>query len=443
MKVKTSKAGGIARDSMSTFGTNLIGVVLALISSYVIANALEPDQKGLITLTQLVGSTLVTILSFSLNSAVIFFCSRFKLRNAAKAITKLSAWITAFLVIMGVLVIFVLRDSYFKNTPMIFLVLAITYAVFSFISSITLCILRGENKFTSYNIIILIQKALTTLFSLAIIFWKYPIIIILSNILIMIVVIIICFFVIRQVWKTQGDEPPLVDAEVGQKQVFWYGFKAHIPNVLSYINNQAGAYILNGFYNENTAPLGIYSFAYTLMEQLWLLPNAVSMVILSRIAGTENQEDRINMTVLSCKIVTYITFVCAVLVTIAATILIPYIFPKYTESIVPLQILVVGSYFITFAKVLSNSISAYGRPELNIISTICGVIANLALGFVLIPAMGINGAALSTSISLTVQGICSIIIFCKYTHTPVWRLILPTKNEISMVLHLIKRNGKS
>ena len=89
MKVKTSKAGGIARDSMSTFGTNLIGVVLALISSYVIANALEPDQKGLITLTQLVGSTLVTILSFSLNSAVIFFCSRFKLRNAAKAITKL------------------------------------------------------------------------------------------------------------------------------------------------------------------------------------------------------------------------------------------------------------------------------------------------------------------------------------------------------------------
>ena len=114
---------------------------------------------------------------------------------------------------------------------------------------------------------------------------------------------------------------------------------------------------------------------------------------------------------MSCKIVTYVTLICAVLLTVAAEIFVPIVFPKYVEAIAPLKILIIGSIFITYSKVLANSIAAYGKPELNIISTAIGVVFNLSLGFFLIPTAGVLGAAFSTSISLSAQGICSIIIF--------------------------------
>ena len=175
------------------------------------------------------------------------------------------------------------------------------------------------------------------------------------------------------------------------------------------------------------------------MQQVWLLPDAVSQVIMSRIAAMHEKDDKVRLTLMSCKVVTYITIVCAVLLVLVAQVFVPIVFPKYVEAIAPLRYLIIGSIFICYAKVLANSIAAYGKPELNILPTIIGIIVNLSLSFVLIPLMGVNGIALATSASLTAQGFTSMVIFCLFTHTPFYRLLIPNGEEIRSVKQLFRK----
>lgn len=183
----------------------------------------------------------------------------------------------------------------------------------------------------------------------------------------------------------------------------------------------------------------MYSTAVTMMQQVWILPDAVSQVIMSRIASMKEQNDKLKLTLISSKIVTYVTIVSAVLLVWVANVFVPKIFPMYVGALAPLKYLIVGSVFISYAKVLTNSISAYGRPELNIIPTALGIFANILFSFLLIPLMGVNGVAMATSISLTIQGLTSIIIFCIFTKTPFYKLIIPSREEISTVKGIIKR----
>lgn len=425
----------IVRDALSTFGTTAFGAVMGFISSLVITGVLDPASKGYITQLQYVGTLLVTFLSLSVSSAVIYYTSRYGLKNVKKALTKICVGIVALIIVVGLASVFVLRGSYFADTPMLYSVLAVVYGVFSFLSTVYTCILRGENKFSAYNIITLIQRILTTLFAFSVFFWKTPLVIILSSILIMVAMIGMCISVLHRKPEQAVSEED--DVLVGAGTMVKYSLKSHVSNILTYVNTYAANFIVKGYYK--VAALGVYSFASTLMEQVWLLPNAVSMVIMSRIAGMKVQEDKVKLTLMSCKIVTYITFVCAFLLTWMAQIFVPIVFPKYIEAIPALRILIIGSIFITYAKVLANSIAAYGKPELNIISTVIGVAFNIALSFLLIPSMGINGAAVSTSISLTAQGLTSIIIFCRFTKTPFYRLLIPSGEEISVVKSIIKK----
>ncbi|MGC7323256.1 hypothetical protein RBA16_27570, partial [Mycobacteroides abscessus subsp. massiliense] len=90
------------------------------------------------------------------------------------------------------------------------------------------------------------------------------------------------------------------------------------------------------------------------------------------------QNDKLRLTLISTKVVAYITAVTALLVLWAADFFVPLLFPMYVGALAPLAYLIVGSIFISFAKVLGNSIAAYGRPELNIIPTAVGIASNCA-----------------------------------------------------------------
>lgn len=434
---KRSKNSSVFQDAVNTFGTNAFGAVLALISSFCIMPVLGPAESGLITQNQMVGSALFTLLSFSVNSSIIYFVSRYKLKNVVRSIKRVTVVITLLIAAVGALAVFVLRDSYFADTAPLYCVCAVAYGVFSFVSNVFLAVLRGENKFQQYNQISLLQRVLTTLFALTVFLWPTAKIIVVGSIFILLLSIVLAWVSIRRISYAQAAPAPGDDRQIAPGELLRYSAKAHVSNVLTFTNTNVSSIILKA--NNGLADFGVFTKAYTIIQQIWILPDAVSMVIMSRISAMQEKADKTKLAVLSCKLVSYITLVCLPLVVIAARIFIPILFPKYVDCIAPLTLLTVGSFFITYAKVLANSISAYGRPELNIIPTAVGVALNLGLSLVLIPSMLVMGAALATTISLTAQGVTSIIIFCIYTKTPVYRLFLPTREELSTVAGLLKR----
>lgn len=429
----------MVRDTLSTFGTNAFGSVMGLIASLVILNKMPPFEKGLYNQVQTWGEGFFTCLGFSLNSAIIYYVARYKFKNTKGAIKKLTLGVGIFLIAVSAATLLVMFNAtdFFKETPWEYGLCIVIYSGCSFLFNILTAVLRGENKFKSYNMINLIQRILITVFSALTLIWPRAALLTGASIGISMAMIVLAYFCARR-WNGAPEEPaPEDDIIVPAKPIFKYGLKAYASNLMTYINSYIGNYIIQGMYDLST--FGIYNTAFTIMRQVWILPEAVGVVITSRVASMKDNNDKVRITQLSCKIVMYITVVCAFLIVWLANIFVPIIFPKYVDSLTPLKFLIIGSIFVSFAKVLSNSISAYGRPELNILPTALGIVVNIIATISLIPLMSYNGVAVATSLSMMVQGICSLIIFCIFTHTnPVW-LIVPHKSEVTLVANVFRR----
>lgn len=429
----------MVRDTLSTFGTNAFGSVMGLIASLVILNKMPPFEKGLYNQVQTWGEGFFTCLGFSLNSAIIYYVARYKFKNTKGAIKKLTLGVGIFLIAVSAATLLVMFNAtdFFKETPWEYGLCIVIYSGCSFLFNILTAVLRGENKFKSYNMINLIQRILITVFSALTLIWPRAALLTGASIGISMAMIVLAYFCARR-WNGAPEEPaPEDDIIVPAKPIFKYGLKAYASNLMTYINSYIGNYIIQGVYDLST--FGIYNTAFTIMRQVWILPEAVGVVITSRVASMKDNNDKVRITQLSCKIVMYITIICAFLIVWLAGIFVPIIFPKYVDSLTPLKFLIIGSIFVSFAKVLSNSISAYGRPELNILPTALGIVVNIIATISLIPLMSYNGVAVATSLSMMVQGICSLIIFCIFTHTsPIW-LIVPRKSEVTLVANVFRR----
>jgi O-antigen/teichoic acid export membrane protein len=440
MKVKQAKAvrSSIVRDSLDTFGTNAFGSILSLVAAFMVLNRVNPQIKGLYNTVQLWGGGFSSILSLSINSAVIYFVSRYKIQNTQGAIKKLTFWISGAIVLISASVVLVLHgSSIFMETPAPYLLAIVIYGTSSFVLNICIAVLRGENKFRSYNMIVLIQRILVTALAVAVFLRPSAATWVWATIAISLAMILLALYSIKR-WSGPMPQPaPEDDLPVATGSIMKYSLKAHVSNIMTYLNTNFGSYIVQGSYGGGN--FGVYSTAVTMMQQVWILPDAVSQVIMSRIASMREQSDKLKLTLVSSKIVTYITAFSALLLVWVADVFVPKIFPMYVGALAPLKYLIVGSIFISYAKVLNNSISAYGRPELNIIPTALGIVANILSSVLLIPIMGINGVAMATSISLSTQGLTSIIIFCVFTKTPFYRLIVPSGEEVSMVRGIFKR----
>lgn len=431
----------VVRDSINTFGTNAIGVVLLLVSNFIVLRRAGPEIRGYYTAVQTWGGGFYTILSLSVAAAaIVYFVARYKIQNTKTSIIRLTGIVFLVIAVIGSLVLFALRKAalfHFDTMPVSYLAAIMVYALCSLILSACLSVLRGENKFKSFNIINLVQKVLIALLYVVIAVrpsagvWIWG-----TNA----VAFAMIFLALYGIWRWNGPKPqpvPEDDHPVPVKSMTVYSLKAHVSNVLTYVNTFFGTYIVQGKFGISN--LGVYNTAFTIMQQVWVLPDAVSQVIMSRIAAMNKQNDKLRLTLISTKVVAYITAVTALLILWAADLFVPMLFPMYVGALAPLAYLIVGSIFISFAKVLGNSISAYGRPELNIIPTAVGIASNCAASLILVPLMGINGVALSTSISLTIQGFTSIVIFCVYSHTPIYRMFLLNREEMASLKGLVKR----
>ena len=428
----------IVRDSVNTFGTNLFGSVLSLISIFLILHSMEPSDLGYQTQMQQWGGGFSTILGLSVTSAVVYFVARYTIRNAKVAIFRLTLWISVAIVVAAAATFALMRNtSFFDTTPTMFLAATVLYALCSFLFNICTFVLRGENKFKSYNLVILIQRVLTFLVAIAVFLRPSAALYVWATVAINAVMIAVAFWAISR-WNGPKPVPaPEDDRPVGTGEMVNYSLRSHVSNVLNYLNTNLGGYIVQGIYTISN--YSIYSEANTAMSQIWLLPDAVSQVILSRLSAMKDLKGKLKITLLSCKLMIYLTTLGTLLLLWAAQFLIPLLFPKYVGCIPLMRYLALGYVIMSYVKILGNSIAAYGRPELNIAPTAVGVAANIGFTLLLFPRMGIYGVATASTISMSLQSICCMAIFCTFTHTRPYRLLIPTKEEIDAVLRLFKR----
>lgn len=191
------------------------------------------------------------------------------------------------------------------------------------------------------------------------------------------------------------------------KQIFIFGFSISVGKISFMIMKSLDIPILNLFFDFSN--VGVYSVADTVSSVLFSM-TAFSLPIISSFseAWSKKENGLIEKYVkISVKYPLLLGLPLTIIIfTLAEPIVVGIYGSEFQGAIMPLQILIIGTFLLMFGRTLSSILIGIGKPKLSGTLLATAAIQYLVSLFILVPLFGLDGAA----ISLTVTGVTSLVL---------------------------------
>ncbi len=157
---------------------------------------------------------------------------------------------------------------------------------------------------------------------------------------------------------------------------------------------------------------GIYSVTSGLAETLWYIPNALGIVMFSRAVDPHSDAGRVAAVLTRTTIA--VTAVTALPIFLLGPYLVRLVYGvQFTDAGVALRYILPGVVAYSAVAVLTRYITGRGRPATTTAIMLIGLAINIGSNLLLIPRLGINGAALSSSISYGLTALMTLVVFVR------------------------------
>lgn len=396
------------RKSLMTYVVNILTMVISAITTILVARLLGPAGKGAYTMLGLLPYLAFLLGNLGIGQAATYYLC--KTDKPAKIIssTLFLALILGFIV---TLIFFIcaslIQKNIFEEVPinLVFLSIAVIpfYFLFFYTANIFLALSIGR-----YNIINLLNVALPLFFLLlsftfikaqldyAMFAWALGVI----------ATVLTSLLMIKKMTVT-GLSISL-DYQLAQRLVR-YGSKMYVYTLTQFLNFRLDYLFVSLFLP--LAQVGYYSVSTAIAEVTARLPAAVATVIFPVTAA----QDQASATALITKAVreTLALVVMGVLIlfVVGKYIVVIFFGTNFIPSVIPLLILLPGMISISILRILTNGLAGRGQPEFGAIAGGSALITTIVLDIILIPRMGINGAALASSLAYSSGALVVLYLF--------------------------------
>jgi O-antigen/teichoic acid export membrane protein len=444
---KLQKKEGLRQTAVNvglTFGRQFLAGIVQLIIVLMIGRLLGAKEMGVYSVSLLMPMMLGQLLNLGLASSNIYFLAsrQFELaivwqvsRNVAVVMSIIGLLIgTAFIMLFGTVA--------FPGIEHKYLLLAMLIFPFTLCSGLLASIYQGLEDFRSYNIQVLLQPVLAFLCILCLWgFGQFD----LAGVLIATVISHICTLIagiifIRNrvaILSTQATDINYLRPAIG------YGIFVHLGNIVGFLIYRIDLYLINFFLGPAAA--GIYNVAVRLVEQLWMVSQAVSTVIFPRLSAmVGNEAARRELTPMIARMVLWLTLAAGCALAILSEPLIGILFgASFADAAYPLFALLPGVVLLSCARVLANDLAARGKVISNLILTIGVLVVNVFGCVLLIPAYGIVGAGIATTIAYGSNLVIRLVLQQRLSSTPWWQFVVLQKSDVKRLLALLRSDRKA
>lgn len=422
MRVGFKKLG---KDVSLNIVRRVIKVALNLGVFVLIARVLGPEGNGKYSVSVLIPTLLYTFLNLGIPPANVFFVGREDVSVKTAMRTSLALWggVSISGILVGGSIILLRGAQWFPGVPPTLLWVALVAFPFVLLERLFLGLLQSVQDFKRYNGAMLVAPTLSLTVA-AILVWGIG----LGAVGAVaaygtgyFVGAIVAGFAARAHLERKSVERNWWSYA---KECLGYGWKAHMGSVMSFLNYRTDLYLVNFF--ASPAAAGIYVIAVRIAERLWILSSAVSTVILPRLSELHTEEEkRKYLTPIVSRWVLVASLIACVSLGFIANILIQFLFgQEYIEATGVLLLLLPGVVVASFSRILANDIAARGHPELNLYTATLVVTANVGANVVLIPLMGITGAAIATTFAYSLNGVAKIWLYAYLSGNRWWTPII-------------------
>jgi O-antigen/teichoic acid export membrane protein len=220
---------------------------------------------------------------------------------------------------------------------------------------------------------------------------------------------------------------------------FTYGIKSWTGDLALRANLRLDQILLVSY--VSSAALGIYSIAVKLVELIWMIPDAVGPVLFNIIAANKDDRESKYLMARIHRILFYTCLLCMVpWLLLCYYLIVPFILGTAFEQVfLPLIILSPGALFLVSSKIITKLFSASGHVHWTTQITITGAIISIGLYFTLIPLIGMNGAAIASSIGYFSLAMAGLYITISQFNLRIKDLYFVSKNDWSWLLSQYKK----
>lgn len=388
--------------SIGSFGSKLISFFLVPLYT----NILNTAEYGTIDLMTVIGAVFVPIISLNISEAIM----RFSMDKDVDKNNILSIGVTITVISIVFSLMSILIFNLFEITSNFSVFLALYMMTFCS-STIFLCYLRGIEKLLDYSIISIIQS-----FSIAILNILFLIIFkmgingyIIAYIISYFITIVLCLFrgnVFKTLKKFKIEKKLL-------KEMLKYSVPL-IPNALMWwIMNSLDRVMVTSMIDVEAN--GIYAVSYKIPAILMTITTIFNQAWMFSAVKEKDSKDKNEYTTSVFKsLSTSVMTVSIFLLLILKILLKFYVGESFYTAWKYVPPLLVGTIFLTLGTFLSNEYTAHKDSRGFLISSTLGAIINLILNFIMIPRIGVMGAAIATCISYIVVFIFRVFDTKKY-----------------------------
>jgi O-antigen/teichoic acid export membrane protein len=371
--------------------------------------------------------TLYAVATFGLPSSSTFFSGRGRsLRSLRRVVLSMALLASAWLIALAIITIPALEHNILQTAPDDLLRLVLVAIPFQFSLSLIGSILFGRQIVRNYNLIVVGQSF--GLFLGIIVFVGVLGLgvrgAVLSFVLVTALTSIAALLELRRATSLDRlDRQP-----VSYRELLTYGVKLYPSVVTGFFNSRADIFLLSWLLGSDTQ-VGLYAVAVGLAELTYYVPDAVSSVYFPRVASETREQA--NATVAAVSRATAVASAAVAIGIVPASLFIfEVLLPHYRDALGALVILLPAVVALSISKVLTGYLTGLGRGAPVSIAATAAVVLNIGCNLVLIPALGIVGAALSSLVSYGAHLAIMVVLSSRVSGIAAPELLLPRLSDV-------------
>lgn len=222
---------------------------------------------------------------------------------------------------------------------------------------------------------------------------------------------------------------PVLEGKLLKAQ-FTYGVRSFIGYLLQSLNQRLDVVLVAAL--VSTTALGYYAVAFGMAELLWQIPFALGPFLLPKMSALSH-EDNARVAAATCRRALFITLFPTIGLVIVGRFLIGLLYgSEFLAGVNAFYILAPSAMIYIIQKVLGSAIAARGMPEIGIYTGLVSVPATIIFGFLLIPTMGIEGAALASIIAYSLNALTALVVFVKVTGISPLDVLFLNRDDVSV-----------
>jgi len=379
-------------DVFLTLGGKGTSLLVGLLIVVLMARELGPSRQGVFAVAFSLTLILIHLGSLGLTTANPYLAAREPAHRPQLVANSL--WLGAGLgiVLLGIgAAVKAVAPGLLEGLGWTALVVALAGVPAALVAALLQNLLLGEGRLVAYNLIEVIQFALT-LAALAVGFWllDFGVTGALAVVTAARIGAALAYLI------ALGHKPGRLDTALARRMVA-YGFRAYTAIVLSYLVLKLDLLLVNGYLGPRQA--GLYSVAGTIADGIFVLPTVVGVNLFPRVARSGQSEQTAE--VFRSVAVLYGLF-CLATIPVAGPG-VRLVFGERFDGTVSLYYwLLPGIYCLGMMTILAYHFAGRGYPTQAALVWFVGLGLNLAINVAFLPGRGAWVASLASSIAYTV-----------------------------------------